>query len=122
MRQTIAILAIAYFAHTATVQAQAQPQTPVQPQASPQKQAPAPEEMQKMMAATFGVMIPVMGKMTESMIEAQLTKAAAPDTAERLATFKRNLFDALLKKGFTTDQAIQIVLTTGIPTAAPSMK
>jgi len=88
---------------------------------SPQKQ-PSPEDMQKVMDATMGAMVPMMGRMTEVMIEAQLKIAEKPETAQRLATFKRNLFDALVKKGFTQDQAMQITLTTALPSAAPSGK
>jgi len=88
---------------------------------SPPRQ-PSPEEMQKMMDATMGAMVPLMGRMTEVMIEAQLKIAGRPETAERLATFKKNLFDALIKKGFTAEQALQITLATAIPAAAPSGK
>ena len=56
--------------------------------------------------------------MTEATIDAQLVMAEKPDTAERVASFKKNLFDALVKKGFKTDEALQIVISTGIPSAA----
>lgn len=83
---------------------------------------PSPEEMRQIMQMTMGAMVSVMGPMAEAVIEAQLVMAARPDTAERLATFKKNLFDALVKKGFSADQALQIVLTTQPPTASPATK
>lgn len=83
---------------------------------------PSPEEVQKIMDATMGAMVPVMGRMAEAMLEAQLKVAAHPDTAERVAVFKWNLFAALQKKGFTKEEALQIVIATGIPSASPSAK
>ena len=87
-----------------------------------QRHQPTPEEMQKMMDATFGAMVPVMARMTEVMIEKQLEIGQRPETAAQIAAFKKNLFDALQKSGFTREQAMQIVLTTALPTATPSTK
>jgi phosphate starvation-inducible protein PhoH len=75
-----------------------------------------------MMDATMGAMVPMMGRMMEVMIEAQLKIAVLPGTAERIAIFKKNLYDALLKQGFTKDQATQLVVATGLPSASPSSK
>ncbi|MBV8380140.1 MAG: hypothetical protein JO369_05185 [Paucibacter sp.] len=86
------------------------------------RQPPSPQEMQKIMDATMGAMVPMMGRMTEAMIEAQLSIAAQPQTAERIATFKRNLYEALIKKGFTKAEALQLVIATGIPSATPASK
>ena len=72
------------------------------------------------MDATFGAMVPMMAKMTEAMIEAKLQIAVLPDTADPV--FKRNLYDSLMKKGFTAGQAMQIVVATGTPSATPAMK
>lgn len=88
----------------------------------PQQKPPSPDEMQKIMEVTMGAMIPVMGRMTEAMIEAQLRVGERPETAQRLAVFKRNLFEALLKAGFSSEQALQITLATSLPSAAPSTK
>ena len=87
----------------------------------PRKQ-PSPEEMQKMMDATMGAMVPMMGRMMEVMLDAQLKVAEKPETATRIAVFKKNLFDALQKSGFSRDQAFQIVIATSIPAASPSSK
>jgi len=90
--------------------------------ASTPHQPPSAADMQKMMSAAMSGMVPVMGHMTEAMIEAQLSSAAQPQTAERIAAFKRNLYDALIKKGFAKSEALQIVIATGIPTATPTSK
>ncbi len=84
---------------------------------SPKPSRPSAEEMQKSMDAAMGSMVPMMGRMAEVTIEAQLKLAAMPETAERIAAFKRNLFEQLQKKGFTPAQALQITLSTQLPSA-----
>lgn len=98
-------------------------------QASPDqahKPPPSPEQVQQLMQssmrATMGTMVEIMGPMTEAALNAQITIAAKPETAERLAVFKKNLFDALVKKGFTQSQALQIVIATNPPTASMAAK
>jgi len=76
---------------------------------------PSPEEMQKSMGTLMDGMVPTMGRMTSVVIEAQLAEAEKPETAERIATFKRNLFDALVRKGFTREQALNLTSTTPLP-------
>ena len=88
----------------------------------PQPQKPSPDEMQKMMDASMVSMLPMLGRMTEVHLEAQLKVAERPETAERIATFKKNLFDALRKKGFTAEQSLRITNSTPLPSAAPSGK
>lgn len=85
---------------------------------SPSPQKPNPEEMQKGMESAMGAMVPMMGRMAEVQIEAQLKVAERPDTAERIATFKKNLFDALRRKGFTEEQSLQITSATPAPTTS----
>jgi hypothetical protein len=75
---------------------------------------PTPEEIQKMTDST-GAMSVVMGRMAEIQLEAQLKVAERPETAERIATFKKNLFDALRRKGFTAEQSLQIMNATSLP-------
>jgi hypothetical protein len=76
---------------------------------------PTPEEIQKMTDST-GAMTMMMGQMVEVQVEAQLKVAERPETAERVATFKKNLFEALRRKGFTVEQSLQIMASTPIPT------
>jgi hypothetical protein len=40
---------------------------------------------------------------------------AKPENVELLATFTRNYYDALRRKGFTKEEALQIGVATGIP-------
>jgi len=88
-------------------------------QQAPAQRQPSPEEMQKIMDATMGAMVPMMGRMMEVMLEAQLKVAALPDTAERVATFKKNLYDALQAKGFSKPEALQILNGAGLTSADP---
>jgi hypothetical protein len=85
---------------------------------APSPPKPTPEEMQRMMDST-GAMLPTLARMTEVQLEAQLKVAERPETAERIATFKKNLFDALRRKGFTAEQSLQIINSTPWPGAAP---
>jgi hypothetical protein len=84
---------------------------------TPPSTKPSAEEMQKGMEAAMGAMVPTMTRMAEAQIEAQLKVAEKPETAERVATFKKNLFDALRHKGFTEEQSLQITSSTPFPTA-----
>ncbi len=76
---------------------------------------PTPEETQKLMDSALGAIGPTMARMAEAMIQAQLKIAEKPETADSIATFKRNLYEALVKKGFKPGEALQIVLATGLP-------
>lgn len=51
-----------------------------------------------------------------------MQKGEDPATARRIARFKRNLYEALLKEGFSKPQAFAILQSTSVPTAAPAMK
>ena len=80
---------------------------------------PTPEQLQSMMDASMVSMLPMLARMAEVQMETQVKFAARPETAERIATFKKNLFDALRSKGFTVEQAIQITHSTAMPTNTP---
>lgn len=87
-----------------------------------QPQKPTPEQMQSMMDASVVSMLPMMARVDEVHMETQLKMAERPETAERIATFKKNLFDALRKKGFTAEQSLQILNSTAMPVAPASGK
>lgn len=110
MKRRIIILAIALSACTAFAEEDAA------------NKKPSPEELKQIMEMSFGAMVPVMGKMTEAMIEAQLVIAEKPETARRLATFKKNVYDALIKQGFSKKEALDIMMNTSVPSAMPGMK
>ena len=84
---------------------------------SPPQQTSPEEAQQRRIDSTLNAMGPMMGRMAESMIQVQLKIAAQPETASAVAAFKKNLFDALQKRGFTAEQALQIVVATGLPAA-----
>ena len=73
------------------------------------------DSLRAQMAQTSAMMSPMMGQMMEAMMEGMLRVMARPENADRLATFTKNYYDALIRRGFTKDQALQIVIATGIP-------
>lgn len=83
---------------------------------------PSPQDMQKAMDSAMGSMLPMVGRMSEAQLEAQLKVAAKPETAETVATFKKNLYDALRRKGFTADEALRITSSTPWPSVPSSGK
>ena len=70
----------------------------------------------------MGVMAPMMGKMTEATIEAQLVAAERPETARRIAIFKKNLYDALLQQRFSKERVFSIVLSPLLPSGSGGFK
>jgi len=67
------------------------------------------------------MMMPMMRQMMESMMDGLFAFLARKESAEKLALFKKNFYDALLTQGFTKEQAMQIVIATGMP-SMPSMR
>jgi hypothetical protein len=60
-------------------------------------------------------MTPMFGQMMAAMLKGSLTVLAEPETAEMMATFTKNYYDALRKRGFTEQQALLIVTAVGVP-------
>lgn len=75
-------------------------------------QEPSPEEVQQMMQQ---MMLPVMGQMMTVMLKSMAETLAEPEIAQNFATFTRNFYDALLTRGFSREEALQIVTSTGVP-------
>lgn len=67
------------------------------------------------MAAAMELMTPMMGKMAAAMLLGVLEVLNDPATVEKLATFNRRYFDALVAKGFTREEALRIVMAVGVP-------
>jgi hypothetical protein len=88
---------------------EAQNPPPGPPPAAPPQ--PTPEQMQ----AQMGMMGPAMATMTENMYAGMLKALAKPESAEQLATFMKSYRDALVAKGFTRDEAMQILRGAGMP-------
>jgi hypothetical protein len=105
-----------------TFAAQAQDSTPAPtPTPTPRRQV-SPEDMKQAMESSLGAMVPMMQRMTEGMIEAQLAAAENPETARRVAAFKKNLYDELQKQGFSKRDVLTIVQTTALPGASASQR
>lgn len=60
------------------------------------------------------MMGPMMGLMMQNMLDGMLTYMSKPETAEKLATFSKNYYDALLKKGFTKEEAMKIITSINV--------
>lgn len=77
--------------------------------------APEQKQVQMEMDKAFQQMGPAMGSMMEGMMGAMFRFLAKPETAENLATFTKNYYEALIKKGFSEEEALRIVVSVGVP-------
>lgn len=75
----------------------------------------APMQVPDSMQTEMNSMMPMMGMMMSAMMNGMLDVLAMPESAEKLATFNRNYFDALTRKGFTREEALRIVMAVGVP-------
>ena len=74
-----------------------------------------PDSLQMVqMAGMFNQMGPMYETMMQSMIEGTIKAFEKPETIERLARFSRRYYEALMKQGFSKDEALQIVAGAGI--------
>jgi hypothetical protein len=71
------------------------------------------------MAGMFDQMGPMYESMMQAMVEGTLKAFEKPETIERLARFSRRYYDALIKQGFTKEEALQIVAGSGIAAVRP---
>ena len=76
---------------------------------------PTAKQMREQMDSAMGMMGPMMSQMAEATMAATLRALTKPEAAEQLATFSRNYYNALIKKGFTKDQALSIVMSVRVP-------
>jgi hypothetical protein len=88
---------------------------------SEDKKVVTPEQQQQMMEQSMNAMLPFMGQMMKIMMKVQFEVLADPSTAEQLAIYTRNYYEALIKKGFTKEEALKIAMNMGIP-SLPSMQ
>ena len=58
---------------------------------------------------------PEMQEMMEKMMVSMFQVFARPEITEALATFMKNYHDALVRKGFTKQEALGIVTSVGLP-------
>ena len=80
------------------------------------------EEIRRSMESSSKAVVPSAARTADAVLDAELKFAERPDTALRVASFKRNLYEALLKKGFTADQEMQIVLHTPLPSSSSAAR
>jgi hypothetical protein len=73
-----------------------------------QRQREAQMAMQQMMG-------PMMAQMMSAMVEAMSQTFAKKEIADNFATFTRNYYLALVKNGFTEEEALKIVVSSGLP-------
>ena len=66
------------------------------------------------MAGMFNQMGPMYESMMQAMIEGTIKAFEKPETIDRLARFSRRYYEALMKQGFTKEEALQIVAGSGI--------
>ncbi len=102
---------------TATGLLAAQQPTPVPRPAKTDSTQARAQEAAAMMGPMMQQMAPMMGQMAALTLEGTLAALAKPENTERLADFTKNYYDALIKRGFTKDQALQIVMAVGVPRA-----
>lgn len=76
------------------------------------------EEIRRLMESTSNAIVPNAARTADAILDAELKFAERPETALRLASFKRNLYEALQRKGFSAEQAMQIVLQTPLPSSS----
>ena len=74
----------------------------------------ASAQLEQMMGM-FGQMGPMYETMMKSMIEGTLKALAQPENVERMAVFTRRYYEALIKQGFSKEEALHIVAGVGVP-------
>lgn len=72
------------------------------------------------MTGMFNQMGPMYETMTQAMVEGTLKAFERPETIDRLARFARRYYEALIRQGFTKEEALQIVAGAGMPGAKAS--
>ena len=102
----VAILFLAFAAPSIAQQPTSKPQIP-------------DSAMMAGMAGMFNQMGPMYETMTQAMIEGTLKALERPETVERLARFARRYYDALIKQGFSKEEALQIVAGAGVAGVKP---
>jgi len=85
------------------------------PWGDPQQMDKLKAGLHELQAGMYDQVGPAMGSMMENMMVKMFQVMSRPEVAEGLATFTKNYYDALLKKGFTKEEALRIVVSVGMP-------
>lgn len=75
----------------------------------------SPQQIQTEMNMAMESMGPAMGNMMEQMMDGMFNYLAKKETAMKMARFTRNYYVALVKAGFTKEEALQIVINAQMP-------
>ena len=78
------------------------------------------QEMQQHMQQQMSSMLPMMSTMLQNLTQSTMAALADPRTAQDLAKFIRNYYQALMAQGFTPEEALRIVSSVGLP-SLPSL-
>lgn len=92
----------------ALVLVSAKPATAQQPTSVPSDSA----DVRRMMGM-LNQMGPMYETMTQAMIDGTIKALSRQETIDRLAQFSRRYYEALMKQGFTKEEALQIVAGAG---------
>jgi hypothetical protein len=66
--------------------------------------------------------VPITMKVTDTAIAAQLSALAKPETAQKMARYVKNFQNALIKEGFTREEALKIVTSMPLPATSTFTK
>lgn len=114
----IALVVILSMITASSIAAEPRQDQSARPAVSHKQNVPSEQEMKKAMEATYGAMVPIIERMADAIIESRLNAGAKPETANRIAAFNKNLYDALIRQGFSKDEALQIMVSTPLPVAS----
>lgn len=117
----VGLISLTTLACEATGQESAKSARPTQPDSFAQFQMPDSAALMQQMQGMSGMMDMMYRQMAETMLLVTFDVLTRPESAEKLATFTRNYYEALLRKGFTEEQALQIVAATGVPSSPMSL-
>jgi hypothetical protein len=73
------------------------------------------EQLQKEIAAAQEAQLPYKGRVMELLIGTQLKALGDPDSAAQMAHYIHNLYENLIKEGFSKDEALQIAARVPLP-------
>ena len=76
---------------------------------------PSPGEQPQQVQQIQEAKLPWMGQMMAVMLRSMAKALAEKEIAENLATFARNYYSALVSRGFSEEEAMKIVVSTGWP-------
>jgi hypothetical protein len=74
-----------------------------------------PDSTMAQMMGMMNQMGPMYETMARAMFEGTLKALDQPENVERFAAFSRHYYEALIKQGFTKEEALQIVAGAGVP-------